>query len=125
MIAIQYPNMREELVGYLRSLSDIEYQKRIWVEGLSEEGVQHDELDYAIHYLYDDTNLAENPESTVGVILRNNLEASRIASLISSIDVIFEKYGKCLADAEYMALPEWQAVIAAAQNALDLIVSND
>lgn len=124
MNSIKYPSMRKELIDYLRSLSDLNYQKRIWIDGGSDSEIQHDEFDYAIHFLYDDTELASNTDSTIGVILNNNAEASRIKNLVASIDFIFEKYGINLSDKDYVELPEWKNVIDAAGKALVEIRGN-
>jgi hypothetical protein len=99
MSNIKFPEMREELVGHLRELSDIDYQRRVWVGGISEGSIQHDEFDYAVHFLFDDTHLADDPISTVGWILRSPDEADLIKALVEAIEVIFKKYGTHLSDA--------------------------
>lgn len=121
MSRIKYPAMRKELAGYLQSLSDLDYQRRIWVEGGSEGSIQHDEFDYAVHFLYDDTQLARDPRATIGWILRNVSEADRIETLVAAIEHIFQSYGTELSDAQYIDLPEWCSVVDAAQKALAAI----
>lgn len=118
MSNIKYPEMRKELVGHLQALADPEYQQRVWVEGGSEGAIQHDEFDYAVHFLYDDTQLAKDPRSTIGSILRDTWEADRIETLVSAIEGIFQKYGTELSDAQYIELPEWLSVVGAAREAL-------
>lgn len=115
--AVKYPGMRDELLGYLQSLSDLSYQKSCWVAHNCPEGIVHDELDYAIHFLFDDTKLSLDPDKCIGIFLRNHEEAEAIHLLCREIDEIFEKYGD-LTDAEYIALPEWSNVLDAAQAAL-------
>lgn len=115
---VRYPWMREELLEYIKGLSDIEYQRRVWVSGLGGGGKRHDELDYAVHFLFDDTRLAKDPLSTVGWILMSEAEVAPVSKLISRIDEIFEKYGTGLTDEEYIALPEWGSVVLAAKEAL-------
>lgn len=118
---IQYPMMRAELIDYLNNLSDIEYQRRIWVLGKSEGLILHDELDYTIHFLFDDTQLASDPFSTIGVILRSSEEAKKISKLVNLINIIFQKYGTKLSDAEYIELVEWGDVVITAKEAVKLI----
>src|SRR5471030_2687760 len=118
MIQVTYPDMRKELVEYLQGLSDLEYQKRVWVNGGSDGTVIHDEFDYVVHFLYDDTALANDAHSTIGWILQDTSEALLIAALTTCIDGVFEKYGTELSDAQYIELPEWQTVVAAAETAL-------
>ncbi|MES2321042.1 MAG: hypothetical protein V4633_02140 [Pseudomonadota bacterium] len=118
MIQVTYPEMRKELVEYLQGLADIEYQKRVWISGDSDGTVIHDEFDYAVHFLFDDTALAHDAHSTIGWILQDASEALLIVALTKSIDGVFEKYGTGLSDAQYIELPEWQSVVAAAEAAL-------
>ncbi len=118
MTQVKYPGMREELEEHLRALADPEYQQRVWVDGEVDGAVQHDEFDYAVHFLYDDTQLARDPNSTIGWILKNASEAEHISVLAQSLEVIFVRYGTELSDAEYINLSEWHAVVHAARAAL-------
>lgn len=120
---LKHPDMREELIQHLFALSDADYQHRIWVLGGADEkiGTVHDEFDYAVHFLYDDSRLASDPSSTVGWILRDQAEVMKISRLVESIEVVFQKYGTKLSDAEYIKLPEWAAVLATAKDAADFI----
>jgi hypothetical protein len=117
MIEVKYPEMRKELEEHLRALSDPAYQRRVWVDGQTDDAAQHDEFDYAVHFLYDDTQLASDAHSTVGWILKSASEAECIAALVNSINVVFERYGTKLSDAEYIELPEWRSVVLAAEAA--------
>lgn len=117
----KYPEMRKELVGHLQALADPEYQQRVWVEGGSEGAIQHDEFDYAVHFLYDDTQLARDTRSTIGSILRDTGEVDRIETLVSAIEGIFQRYGTELSDAQYIGLPEWRSVVGAAREALTAV----
>lgn len=82
---LQYPSLREQLLDTLKCLSDYEYQQRTWVrsDGSSDlvEG-----LDIAVHCLYDDTVLAENPDSAIGVLLYNRSEVTAITQVINSLN---------------------------------------
>jgi len=118
MIRVTYPHMREELVDYLVGLSDLDYQRRVWIDAGSQKTVVYDNFDLAVHFLFDDTALASDPYSTIGKILQDASEARAIAVLKSCLDDLFNQYGLTLSDAEYIALPEWRTVIAAAEAAL-------
>lgn len=117
---LAYPSMRLELISYLEVLSDREYQNQSWVEGNRPNG-GYDELDYSIHFLYDDTCLAKNPTSLIGVILINKKEVGAIKGLIDELENIFEKYGTDLSDEEYINKTEWERVIQAARVAKEII----
>lgn len=118
MSDVKYPEMRKELVSHLQALSDPAYQRRVWVAGNREGSIQHDEFDYAVHFLFDDTQLADDPGSTIGWILRDSCEADRIATLVNAMEGIFQKYGTGLSDAQYISLAEWNVVVDAARRAL-------
>lgn len=47
---IKFPEMRDELIWYLRELSDLEYQKKCWVLKECPENVQDGGFDYVIHF---------------------------------------------------------------------------
>jgi hypothetical protein len=121
MTAVRFPQMRQELIGNLQALSDPDYQQRIWVEARSQGTIEHDEFDYTIHFLYDDTELASNPRNAIGTILVDEVEVRKVADLIKALDFVFDKYGMRLADAQYITLPEWSGVVAAARAALKII----
>jgi len=123
MTEIKHPMMRRHLLLALKGLSDPDYQRRVWVEHGTEGTTQYDEFDLAVHTLYDDTSpsLAENPKAQIGYILRDEAEAAQVAAVVRAIDTIFDKYGLDLTDAEYIALPEWKDVVAAAKDARKVI----
>ncbi|PIT09874.1 hypothetical protein BGI30_06480 [Snodgrassella alvi] len=108
--------MRQELVSYLCALADKNYQYMSWVKNDRPNG-GHDELDYTIHFLYDDTDLAENPESMIGWILTSQEEAEMISNVIRALDTLFEIYGTELTDKEYLEKNEWNDVVDAAKKA--------
>lgn len=116
--------MREELVDYLKGLSDREYQREAWVEKNFQKG-EYDELDYTIHFLYDDTVLASNPRSTIGLILESEEESKLIANLIFALDAVFETHGLELSDEEYIGTAGWEEVVRSAKAAWNLLKTND
>lgn len=119
---LKYPNMREELIGYVIGLSDTEYQYAAWVKH-SRPDVGYDELDYAIHFLYDDTDLANDPNSMIGIILTDKEESAAIANLITALDLVFDKHGTTLKDEEYLSKDEWKNVVIAAEKAKQILLN--
>ena len=112
---MKFPEMRKELLGYLKDLSNWDYQKECWVMGNCPAGVEHDELDYSIHFLFDDTALSDEPESLIGAFLKNKEEAVLISNLCEKLSFIFDKYGMNLSDKYYIEQAEWKDVIDAAK----------
>ena len=119
---LKFRSMREELISYLSGLSDLEYQYQAWVER-SSPGLDYDELNYTIHFLYDDTGLAENASDWIGLVLKDEKEARSVANVVSALDVIFDKYGTELSDKEYLEKKEWLWVVSASKDALSILLS--
>ena len=114
---LECPTMRDELISYLEGLSSADYQYSAWVSRSSSDKY-YDELNYTVHFLYDDTDLATDPRSWIGIMLRGEGEVKAISNVVKSIDKVFDKYGTCLTDAEYLTKPEWDNVIQSSKNAL-------
>jgi hypothetical protein len=118
MTEIRYPARRKDFLHCIRSLADLPYQQKVWVRGEKHPGVEYDEFRHAVHFLFDDTDLSTDPHSDIGWFLRNANEADHVAAVVAALEVIFNKYGTEMSDAEYIALPEWQQVLHTAALAL-------
>ncbi len=118
---MKFPDMRSELIDYLSGLSNKDYQDSCWVKKRCPEGVENDELDYAVHFLFDDTCLSESPEDLIGILLKNEDEAHAIKTVCSAIDDLFLKYGCDKSDKEYINYPEWNNVVISACKAISII----
>jgi hypothetical protein len=122
---VNLPWQRDNLIYYLEILSDKAKQQQRWVEHIYPPGVVYDHLDYCIHFLYDDTALADDPEVTLGDILVNQDEANQVRSLIGTFEIVFDKLGMTKTDEEYINSPEWQGVVEAASRLLKFIKENN
>lgn len=118
---VKYPKMREELLETLRSLADREYQHKVWLEGDYPPEIECDSFDEVVHFLYDDTVLAENPDAAIGVIIENEKEARLISAVCQAIDFVFEALGTGVSDEEYIKSAEWTMVVEAALKALQVM----
>ena len=119
---MKYPEMRMELIGHLQALSDINYQRDVWGDHKQCTGVKHDELDYAVHFFFDDTCLSENPAAAIGWFLKDEGEAAAIKVLVAALERVFDIYGTKLDDSVYIETPEWLDVLNAAAEARALVV---
>ncbi|WP_445245513.1 SCO4402 family protein [Microcoleus sp. OTE_8_concoct_300] len=115
---VKYPKMREELLEILRSLADREYQHKAWLESDYPPGIESDSFDEAVHFIYDDTVLAENPNAAIGVIIEDEKEARLMSAVCQAIDLVFEALGTGVSDEEYIKSSEWTSVVEAALRAL-------
>lgn len=120
---VQYPSMRAELLETLRSLANREYQRKAWVDHNYPPDVMYDSFDEAVHFLFDDTILAENPNAAIGVILEDEKEARLIAAVCTAIEQVFEALGTEISDKEYINSSEWADVVEAAHDALQVITN--
>ena len=120
---VKYPKMREELLETLRSLADRDYQDQVWVKRDYPLGIKYDSFDEAVHFLYDDTVLAENPDSAIGVIIEDEKEARLMEAVCQAIDLVFEALGTEASDEEYIKCYEWTSVVEAALRALQAMES--
>lgn len=118
---VKYPKMREELLETLRSLADREYQHKVWLEGDYPQEIECDSFDEVVHFLYDDTVLAENPDAAIGVIIEDEKEARLISAVCQAIDLVFEALGTGVSDEEYITSSEWTMVVEAALKALQVM----
>jgi hypothetical protein len=121
---LQYPGMRDELIEYLKSLSDREYQIRVWINKEYPTPKYYDNLTMTLQLL-EDLGAFRDPESRIGTILKNQEEAFALARLNRALDTVFSLYGNNLTDSEYVQSAEWDDVISEATMALEIILSKD
>ncbi|MDT4331552.1 SCO4402 family protein [Methylomonas sp. MED-D] len=86
---MKYLNLRNELIFYLKGLSDAEYQRSCWINHDYQSGIEYDEFDLAVHFLFDDTTLSSESESWIGLCLKNKEEAFKVKRVCDAIGVIF------------------------------------
>jgi hypothetical protein len=75
-----------------RALSDEKYQEFAWIRGKFPEGIEYDNFDLAVHFLFDDTCLAEQPEDLIGYCLINKQEAQLVHSVTEPTHDAFFRY---------------------------------
>jgi len=117
---VEFPWMRMQLIVCIKGLSDKNYQYNEWVLHKGE-SCEYDDFDITVHFLYDDTDVAENADEYIGLIFINKEEADSVKNVVDKIDIIFDKYGLELSDKEYIEKPEWNDVIEAAKKARSIL----
>ena len=121
---MKFLEMRHELIETLKALSDREYQQLAWVQKKFPGGIEYDEFDCAVHFLFDDTHLAENPEDYIGYCIKSKQEAQLILTVTRSIDRLLSELGNDLSDLEYISSPLWEEVVRSAKQAYKAIKAN-
>lgn len=124
MTELKYPGMRSELLYHLAHLADADYQRRVWVGRQYPKPGYYDDFSETFEAIEDIINLSDT-QAAVGMTVVDNVEASALGRLGAVIDDIFDAYGTQLSDAQYMALPEWRKVLAAAAAAHALLQAGD
>lgn len=120
--SVEFPNMRAEVIGALRALSDTEHQRAKW--GKYESGVPYyDDLDMNVHVLYDDAQVLPDPESAVPSVLHES-EVSAMHAVGAVLCQMIQDLGD-RPDAEYLSDPRWPAVVRAAGEALRIMETSD
>lgn len=122
----KYPEMRTELLSSIFDLADFNHQKNFWnveaqKKALEETGKMHS-FDLSVHFLFDDTPLAEDAESCIGYYIKDMCEADAITQVTIALEELFKIHGTDLSDEEYIYKPEWQWVLKAAQNAKKVLL---
>ena len=119
---VEFPEMRAEVVGALRALSDPDYQRTRW--GRYVDGVDYyDDLDLNIHILYDDCQVLPSPERAVPQILHED-EIPVLLAVEAALGPMIRELGD-RPDAEDVADPRWAGVLSAAGVACAVLQDND
>lgn len=120
---VKYPDMRRMLIENIHILSDRQHQQRVWVQFDIDPNIV-DNFDEVVHFFFDDTTLAEEPDALVGIILKNAEEAQVVKKVTKAIDHLLDTLGKKCPDEEYVSSPEWDAVVQAAREAKAIITDD-
>ena len=121
--SLKSPWLRAQFIDFLEGLADHNYQIENW-QVLHENAKRYDELDYTVHFLYDDTELSRDAKSCVGEILYDADEVKAVEQIIASLDAVFDRYGLTQTDRDYINTPEWVSVVKTAANAIPLFRAN-
>lgn len=121
MTSVKYPAMRREVIDSMAALSDLEYQKRVWIDHVLPTENYYDDLTLRVHVLYDDTMVLPDPSSAIGDVLVSGDEVDRIAKLGQVLGPIIDELGES-GDIRYIGHPEWPKVARYAGLALSAMV---
>ena len=119
-MTVKYPDLRRECIGYMRGLADPEYQERVWIKGIAPPNYV-DSFGDTVGFFFDGCTLGEDVEGCIGEILEDASEAQAVREVMDGLHLLLKKYGKRLKDNEYMAKPEFAAIVQAARAACNTI----
>lgn len=119
---VTFPEMRNEVIAALWSLSDPLHQETRW--GHYEEGVDYyDDLTLNVNILYDDCQVLPAPETAVPDLLLDT-DVPDLRELGNALGPMIRDLGD-RPDEDYLADPRWQGVVDAARNALSAMRAAD
>ena len=90
----------------------------MWLGRTPAPGGGVDDLDLAVHVLFDDSRVLEDSEEVVGQVLRSPDEARAARALADVLGPLIDELGE-VGDEVYLASPRWQAVVTAARDMLE------
>lgn len=79
-------------------------------------------MDFVIHFFFDDTCLAEDPFAAMGELVHSYDEALAIRLLVKALDKLLDRYKEPSYDWQYVAMREWDEVRRCAK-VLHLIIT--
>ena len=112
-MTLAYPEMRAELVDCLGQLSDPRLRRP--------QKEEPSPLDQAIHFLFDDTPLSDEPARALGYYLIDQEEVDAVSRVVRALDQLLEAHGIKQPDSFYIRQPEWKVVEATAAKAYELL----
>jgi hypothetical protein len=74
-----------------------------------------------INFFFDDTELGEHAEQTIGGILIDELEVCAVRRIGEALAQVYDEVGRGKEDAEYLSSPKWPKVIEAAKKTYRLL----
>jgi hypothetical protein len=113
---------REVLLDQLRRLADLDYQYNAWVKGKFPPGIEYDDIAEVVHFFFDDTGLADEPESAIGHLLVDENELQAVKRLVSKLDIVIDNYAveEPSEAKSILKSREWKQVVQAAKDSLPI-----
>ncbi|MFE9220617.1 hypothetical protein ACFYN3_30315 [Streptomyces lavendulae] len=119
-VNVRLPDMRAEVVGAVRALSDPEHQRLVWIECKYPSEGYFEDLTINVNIL-DDAAVLDHPHTTIGYTLASEEEAAAMSRLAECLDIVLRSAGEGAADQQIIADPLWANVVDAARSALHLL----
>ncbi|RYE17908.1 MAG: hypothetical protein EOP45_14960 [Sphingobacteriaceae bacterium] len=116
---IRFSYMRSELLCNIRGLSDIEYQKREWLDSKYPHAF-YDSL-LMVSDFFEDRRLYDDPESVISSTIRNREELVRIVAVTEGVLKVFDEIGDEKPDEAYWGSELWMDVVYKARVAYEYI----
>ncbi|MFB9927596.1 hypothetical protein ACFORO_20305 [Amycolatopsis halotolerans] len=124
MSGIRFPGIRTQIVSAIVSLSDRDYQERVWIRREFPHPDYYDEFDLAVHSLFDDSPILPSPApGCVGELIYADEEIP-LARLGEMLGPLIDELGD-VPDAEYLNSPQWPEVVRRATAVREIMERNE
>ncbi|MGV9296830.1 SCO4402 family protein [Amycolatopsis sp. NPDC003676] len=124
MSGIRFPGIRAQIVSAVVSLSDRDYQERVWIRRELPHPDYYDEFDLAVHSLFDDSQILPAPApGCVGELIYAD-EEFPLARLGEVLGPLVDELGD-VPDADYLNSPQWPEVIRRAKAVREIMERNE
>lgn len=118
---VRWPARRHALAWYLYELATPSFQQKYWVEGMQTRPGEMHGFSLIINFFFDDTDLGDHADTTVGGILTDELEVAALQRLGKALNRVYDSVGSSKEDVAYVSSPHWPAVVDAAVRAYRLL----
>lgn len=118
---VRFPAFRREVILAVAAFSDVDYQRRVWVDGIMPFEGYGDSLTENVHALYDDFLDLPHVDDAIGEILVDGPEVEALVAFDRAFRPILDELGDA-PDIDYLAHPSWGVVVQRAQRALSAMV---
>lgn len=105
---VSSPRKRAEMIHLFDELSDRDKQLKLWVR--HEDRPISSGINEVFHFIFDDTDLGEDPQSEVGNILVSQDEVDAVRAVADALAMLLNKIGDVESE-KFIADPDWPSVV--------------
>ncbi|WP_147131560.1 SCO4402 family protein [Stackebrandtia albiflava] len=117
---LKFPAMRRALIETMTSLSDRDYQQRVWIDEKYPQPGFFDDLTTTVNVFHDLIADDEDVDRYVGAFLVSGEEATAVERVYRALDPMIDDLADS-PDDRYLSDPRWTDVVTAATRAKALL----
>ena len=123
-IVVEFPGIRLSIIGEVKTLKDINTQKKEWVK-LTCKHAFWDNIRLNADILMDAMPYERDPPRAIGVVFRNYEELVYVQFLIQCLLRVIKEIGVAQPDSAYLNSPLWDDVVEAAKHAYEVLMKDE
>lgn len=121
---LEYSSIRDELIQVFQQIANAETQRQEWTNQESLPPMDTDRLSALLQFVYTATGLATEPDFTIGLFLKDAVEAQSAWTVFCAVEQVFQAAGIDATCNAYIACPEWSNLVQTVNRALQIIQKN-